>query len=106
MPASSPLRRTGQSADIVFHHEAGGFQHCAGGVDGINFAVFHQLAECKHELLLRNVKRVQVAPSSRRPLRARRMSWGQPAGRWLQMPKPQSPANSQAEITLPHNGLD
>src|SRR5208282_6129786 len=32
-----------QSADAVFHHEAGGFEHGAVGVDGVYPAVFHDI---------------------------------------------------------------
>src|ERR1700721_2408155 len=46
------ISKHSQSANVVFHHEASGFQHGAGSVDRINFAVFHKLAEGKHELSL------------------------------------------------------
>jgi hypothetical protein len=38
-----------KGADVVLHHEASGFQNGIRGVNGINFAVFHELAESEHK---------------------------------------------------------
>src|SRR5579864_25055 len=38
----------GHGADIMFHHVAGGFEHGARGIDGIESAVLDEIAEGLH----------------------------------------------------------
>src|ERR1700733_7675055 len=38
----------GERANIVLHHEASGFEHGVSGIDGINSAIFHEVAKRGH----------------------------------------------------------
>ena len=46
------VAENGQGANIVLQHVARGFEHGAVGIDGVESAVFYQLAESRHQLVL------------------------------------------------------